>query len=136
MILHLAIIFLASAGFSIALYVYRHKYSLVPLTCPITRHHCDDVVHSQYSKLFGIQLEFLGMAYYGLITLVHLVLLVTTWEVSLFINVTLLLSLLAFCFSLYLTAIQAFILRQWCTWCLMSASICTAIVFLTLKLLL
>lgn len=37
------------------------------------------------------------------------------------------LSLVAFLFSAYLTFIQAFTLRQWCTWCLISAGLCTLI---------
>ncbi|MFA7286213.1 MAG: vitamin K epoxide reductase family protein [Patescibacteria group bacterium] len=136
MLFHLAIILLASSGFAIALYVYRHKHGPVPLLCPITKHKCETVVHSRYSKLFGIPLEFLGMAYYGFTAVAHIVAIISGLESTLLITATFILSLFAFCFSLYLTAIQAFILREWCTWCLLSASICTAIALLALKMLL
>lgn len=133
MFAHLIITLLAALGFSIALYVYRAKNGTIPLLCPITKHHCDDVVHSRYAKLFGIPLEFLGMAYYAVIAVAHLIFILGGWETNILLVITLGLSLVAFFFSLYLTGIQAFILREWCSWCLMSASICTAIALIAFQ---
>ena len=39
----------------------------------------------------------------------------------------------AFLFSLYLTFIQGFVLREWCEWCLVSAFLCAAIFILALR---
>ncbi|MEX2054859.1 MAG: hypothetical protein WD972_01630, partial [Candidatus Andersenbacteria bacterium] len=46
---------------------------------------------------------------------------------------TVLVSTSAFLFSLYLTFIQGVTLRQWCTWCLCSAALCTLIFLLNLS---
>ena len=36
-------------------------------------------------------------------------------------------SVCAFAFSIYLTLLQAFVLKNWCTWCIISACICASI---------
>jgi uncharacterized membrane protein len=38
----------------------------------------------------------------------------------------------AFLFSLYLTGVQAFKIKSWCTWCLTSAAISTTIAIVSL----
>lgn len=123
---------LAIAGFSIASYIRHKKVSQETLVCPIG-HTCDTVIHSDYSKFFGIPIELMGMLYYGIIAFSYLAIGLRSdlaWpEVSL---VLLLLSTFAFLFSIYLTFIQAFALKQWCTWCIISASLCTLIFASTL----
>jgi hypothetical protein len=68
------------------------------------------------------------MLYYGLTALGHGTLLafpnfLPEWS-ALFL---LTLSLVGFLFSAYLIFIQAFALKQWCTWCIFSACLCTVI---------
>ena len=125
----------ALAGFFIANYIRRKKHRGEKLVCPL-RSDCEAVVHSQYSTLLGIPLEYLGMTYYLIIAAAHGVFLV--WPASslvLFHKIILAATVAAFGFSMYLTFIQAFKLRQWCVWCLISASFCTVIFALTLTFL-
>ena len=122
----------ASAGFVVASYIRQKKRHEQPLVCPMHAD-CDTVVHSEFSSFFGIPLEYLGMLYYALVALSYLIFLVwPTLATPLIIFFLLALSAAAFLFSLYLTFIQAFYLKQWCSWCLISAALSTTIFFLGL----
>jgi uncharacterized membrane protein len=121
------VVLLASAGFLIATYIRHKKTTAAPLVCPIG-HTCDEVVHSDYSRFFGIPIELLGMAYYAFIAFSYGVMMVRPeLAFPLVTFLLLMLSTVGFLFSLYLTFIQAFALRAWCTWCLISAALCTLI---------
>ncbi len=127
----LFLIALALGGFALATFIHFKKKQEIPLVCPIVGHSCDPVVHSDYSRLLGIPLEILGMFYYGIIGIAYIALAVTPdLGSSVLSSLLFFLSLLALIFSSYLTAVQAFVLRQWCTWCLISALLCT-LIFLT-----
>jgi hypothetical protein len=100
--------------------------------CPF-KANCDTVVFSDYSKFFGIQVEILGIAYYLVIALFYSIFLFISAAAHQFILFIILsLSIIAFLFSLYLTFIQAFALKQWCSWCLISAGFCTIIFYSSL----
>ncbi len=130
-ILYLLIAALAAAGFTLAFNIYHKKITKKPLVCPL-RGHCEAVIHSDYSKFLGIPLELIGMLYYLLIFVSYLsfVIFPDIQIPHLFVMGVTFSTGIAFIFSLYLTSIQAFVLKQWCTWCLLSASICT-LIFLT-----
>lgn len=120
------------AGYILARYIHKKKTEKRPLMCPM-KTRCEEVVTSDYSKLFGVPLEVFGMWYYGTLAIAygffsvfpqtHLPL------VSFFLVVG---SLVAFVVSVYLIFVQAFALRAWCTWCLMSAFLSTFIFALSL----
>lgn len=113
---------IAIAGFALATYIHFHKRTATPLVCPIG-HHCDAVIHSDYSTFIGFPVEVLGMVYYALIVAGYWMFRAhTAFQI---------LSGAAFGFSLYLVAVQIFVLRQWCTWCLLSAALCTSIFILS-----
>ena len=97
------------------------------MICPLGTD-CRTVIESEYSHFWGIRLEFLGMAYYLLITATYISFIVYPYLAfpELIFSV-LILSALAFLFSGYLAGVQAFALNQWCTWCLASAGISTLI---------
>ena len=118
---------LGIVGLSIAFYIYHKKRKSVPLVCPIGSN-CDSVVHSDYAEFFGIPLEKIGLLYYFLITSFY----ATAFFVPLLNEgmihfIMLGVTLGAFLFSLYLIAIQAFVLHEWCTWCLGSATVSSLI---------
>ena len=108
-------------GFLIAYYIYITKKKNEVLVCPLDGS-CDAVVQSTYSKFLGIPVDFLGVIYYGATTLAYLLLFV---ELLPYTPVTSLLSVLiaisGALFSIYLVSVQGFVLREWCTWCLVSA---------------
>ncbi len=126
------ILVVALGGFSIAAYIRNKKSKKQPLVCPL-RSNCDTVIHSDHSKFFGIPVEILGILYYLIVVGYHLFLIFKPVAASpLLVLLSLLLSTVAFVFSIYLTAIQAFVLRQWCAWCLTSATFCLIIFVLTI----
>lgn len=121
------IVFVSLAGLLLALYIHYKKQTRQVLVCPIGSD-CDAVIHSEYSRFLGIPIEILGIFYYGGLSLSYGIFLMQPDLVSpLILFLVLGLSTLAFLFSLYLTFIQAFVLRQWCVWCLTSASFCLLI---------
>lgn len=130
--MHLVIIFTAFCGFLLAFYIYNKKQAKKVLICPL-KAHCDPVVHSEYSRFFGIRVEILGMAYYGLIAVIYAMFLAFPYLSTTFLVFSILaISTIALLFSGYLTFIQAFALKQWCSWCLVSAGFTVIIFFLAL----
>jgi uncharacterized membrane protein len=133
--LHLLIILMGLSGFFLAFYIYHHKRKpeITPLVCPIG-HNCDAVVHSDYSRFIGIPVEILGLIYYCVVVAVYTLFLAFPFLSSPEMSVTLFgISAVAFIFSMYLVGVQSFILKQWCTWCLISAMICSIIFVILLS---
>ncbi len=127
LISELIIIFAAFSGFLISSHIRNKKRTNQHLVCHLGSD-CNTVIHSEFSRFFGIPLEILGMLYYGITAIGHgLILALPTALPSWFLPVFLILAAIGFLFSAYLVFIQGFTLRQWCTWCIFSASLSTAI---------
>ncbi|HEV7424085.1 MAG TPA: vitamin K epoxide reductase family protein [Candidatus Paceibacterota bacterium] len=131
-LIRIVIFVLGVCGFMVAKHIRNHKTKNTPLVCPIG-FDCHSVVHSDYSKFLGMPVEFLGMMYYALISLAYLFFIfapnvLTVHMVSFFA----VLSLAAFIFSLYLIAVQIFVLKKGCSWCIGSALISALIFVLTM----
>ena len=127
------IAFAALGGLGVACYIYYTKKSHKQLVCPVGSD-CNVVVTSRYSKFLGISLEYWGILYYGII--------VTAYGLLIFapqalagprFSVLIILTTIAFLFSLYLLFIQAFLIRQWCIWCLLSALLSIVIFIVSLS---
>lgn len=126
-LLNTLLIIFALAGFGLAFYIWNKKHQKRPMVCPL-KSDCEAVINSQYSKFFGVPVEMIGLFYYGIIAASYFFFLATPFSAnSLVVFLVLAASTLAVLFSLYLTFIQIFSIRQWCFWCLTSASICIAI---------
>lgn len=124
---YIGIILLAFGGFLISAYIHKKQRTGETLICPIGTT-CDTVIHSKYARFLGIPVSLVGMFYYALIVVAYSTFLFRSDLLHPTITFFILgITLTAFLFSLYLTFIQAFALRQWCTWCLISASFCTLI---------
>ena len=127
--LHLLIIFTAFGGFLIAFYIRHKKRRNEALVCPLESN-CEVVIHSRYSRLFGLPLEVLGLGYYAFVAVSHaLFIIFPSFHQGESVMAIMVITIIAFLFSLYLTYIQAVKLKEWCTWCLVSALFC-AIIFL------
>lgn len=127
---YIIVIFAAFGGFLLAFYIRHKKQSREKMVCPLDSD-CDAVIYSQYSKFLGFPVELLGIFYYSLVAVSYAVFLVLpNLATPLAVFGVLAATTSAFLFSLYLTFIQAFSLRQWCTWCLGSAGLCS-IIFLS-----
>ena len=129
-ILTLLIILLSLSGFLIASYIHNKKRTKKRLICPM-KSSCDKVIHSDYSKIMGIHVELLGMVYYFLIACSYAVLL--SFQIQLFYldQLLTLFSFFAVLFSCYLFIIQLAVIKKWCTWCLISATISLLIFILS-----
>lgn len=116
---------LALAGLAVASYIAHKKHTAQPMVCPM-KGNCESVTTSRFSKLFGIHVEWLGMTYYGFLALGYTALYVGA-DLAWLAPALFALTAAGFLFSLYLTLIQLAVLRQLCTWCLISAAITTAL---------
>lgn len=119
-------------GLWITIRIFFEKRKGHKMVCPMGAD-CDTVIKSEFSTFFGIGLELYGIAYYSLIAVAYIaVLLFLPHGVPHLLSFILTgLSFGAFMFSVYLTFVQAFYIKSWCTWCLFSAGISTLIFILT-----
>ena len=121
--LNLFLIAAALGGFVLAFFIFISKRKAKPIACPMDGH-CDDVVRSEFSKFFGVPVEILGMLYYAVAVAAYSVFyFYSGLAVPLAAFAMFGLASFSFLFSLYLTFIQAFSLKQWCVWCLASAGL-------------
>ncbi|OHA62180.1 MAG: hypothetical protein A2117_02235 [Candidatus Wildermuthbacteria bacterium GWA2_46_15] len=107
------------------LYLAYHSITKTDVACPFfPKEWCRKVQYSQLSRTFGIPNSYLGLVMYLVIfglTIGHInALAVPFWWLQLVIG-------FGFLFSLYFTFVQAFILRAFCTWCVVSAVSFTAL---------
>lgn len=114
-------LFAAVIGIGISHYIHTQKKKKATLICP-REGACEKVIHSSFATTFGVDNTVLGMGYYVLIGSLYAVLLAVPQLAS---GVILWVMTIATCvgalFSLYLIALQAFVIRTWCVWCLGSA---------------
>lgn len=119
----LAFLFLLIAflGLADAGYLTSHFYSEIPPPCTIGG--CETVLTSTYSAVAGVPIALAGAAYYG--TLIILVITSLLKKRATWLVAALALTPVGFLASLYLLAIQVFVLRSYCIYCLASAAIST-----------
>ncbi len=137
----MGMIVLALVGIFDATYLYISR--LIPnfsMVCPVTGGGCEAVRDSAYSVFppsiltsVNIPVATLGMIGYGLIFVIGLAALHTDVLRSWSLPATLVgLSSFGVAFSAYLVSVQAFIIRAFCSWCLLSAILMTCIWLLAL----
>jgi uncharacterized membrane protein len=122
------LLFFSLAGFWVSWYIYVKKKKSEPLVCFIGKD-CNQVVRSKYNHMFGIPNEVVGMVYYAA-TAAGVLLLWNGFTAIFGISVWGALVAaggIAAVSSLILLAVQAFVLRQWCDYCIASALITLAI---------
>lgn len=123
----LLVALLSVLGFFVSLRISQKKKEGHPFVCPVG-FECEKVVKSQYGVFLGVAVEKWGMAYYLLVfafysfVLFYPALLSDFWG-DFFVG----LSAGAFIFSAYLTFIQTFLIRTFCSYCLFSAFLSTVI---------
>lgn len=112
----------ALVGLYVSLRILREKRKKTRMVCPLNGS-CDRVTHSIYSTTFGIPNEVLGIAYYLLMACLYTASLLAP---AFFAMPWLKMGVAALSFggvllSLYFLALQAFVIRAWCSWCVASA---------------
>lgn len=104
------------------LYLIYHALRKTDVYCLFfPKEWCQKVQHSKYSKTMGIPNPYLG---FGMLTAIAVLLyfystgVLPSWPAMGLIT-------FGFLFSLYFFYIQAFIIRAFCTWCVLSAVVFT-----------
>jgi uncharacterized membrane protein len=87
---------------------------------------CQKVQKSDYSKTFGVPNPYLG---FGMLTTIF-VLLYLSIKTSVILVLAKAFIIFGFLFSLYFLYIQAFKIQAFCTWCVVSALIFSALFFI------
>ncbi len=105
-------------GLADTIYLSYHAITKTDVACWFfPKEWCQKVQYSQYSKTLGIPNAYLGLLMYiAILVLTYFTQasLVAPWIVKAVV-------VLGFAFSMYFTFIQAFVLRAFCTWCVISA---------------
>ena len=132
LLFHLAVILFSVSGFTVAYVIHHHKTKKKPLVCPL-RSRCDLVTESKFATFMGMHNEQLGMAYYAIVALLYGVTIFFPAGANSATGFRLiLLPAAAFVYSIYLVLLQAFVIQEWCAWCLTSALISVLIFFTAL----
>lgn len=117
--LYLILIFVFSGiGILDTMYLSYHAIKKTDVACWFfPKEWCMKVQYSPQSKTFGIPNAFAGFAMYAAIILFAILFLnglAPFWPITAIVTI-------GFLFSLYFTFVQAFVLRAFCTWCVVSA---------------
>lgn len=99
-------------------YLIYHKLKGTDVACPFfPKEWCYKVQYSPQSTTLGIPNSYAGFSMYITILILSLLYasgLIPLWPIQVIIT-------LGFLFSMYFTFVQAFVLRAFCTWCVISA---------------
>ncbi len=127
MIRRQAIVLLALVGLLVATYLWLYKIGVLgELQCGTGS--CEYVQASRFAELFGIPVAFYGVVGYAGLLGLGLAGLQPRFAANRRVSTLLAaLTTVGFGFTLYLTAIELFMLHALCRWCVVSAVIMTAI---------
>jgi len=122
-----AIVLLALVGLLVATYLWLYKIGMLgELQCGTGS--CEYVQTSRFAELFGIPVAFYGVVGYAGLLGLGLAGLQPRFAANRRVGALLAtLATAGFAFTLYLTAIELFVLHALCRWCVVSAVIMTAI---------
>ena len=129
MVISIIIVLLSIVGLIISTYIYRKKVKKEKLVCLIGKN-CDKVVKSKYGKAFAIDNDALGIIYFALLLISSTAFIIYPSLLTdaiiylrmVFVGLTVL-------FSIYLTVIQIFVLKELCEYC-MGVNLTNAVIFI------
>ena len=125
-----AIAVLALAGVFVSLYLWLHKLGVIGvLQCGTGG--CDTVQASPYADFLGIPVALYGVVGYVVLLLLSLAA-AQRPDVPRLDSALAILASLGFLFTVYLTALELFVIHAICRWCVGSAAIITGIMVLSL----
>lgn len=105
-------------GLAVSAFLF-YEYSLTgSVNCPIGNG-CDIVRNSPYSKFLGISLPVLGILFYLSMSIAAIIksLDFKSWLISKF---QLFAAIFGVGFGIYLTSLEAFVIKAYCFWCVLS----------------
>ena len=126
------LISLSLVGIMVTYYLYYSKTHDKKIYCLIC-HDCDEVVKSKYGKTFGIENTLFGILYYGLILVYGTAIFLNRniFKENILYYFIVISSIVSVLFSIYLILVQAFALKKWCDYCIVS-SIVSILILLVL----
>ena len=111
--LRLGVAVVAAAGVAVAGYLTYVHYRPAALICT-GGGGCEAVQESSYAEIGGIPVALLGLlAYIAVLGLV-------AWDTDLAGTLAATVALSAVGFAAYLVVVQAFVIEEWCVWCLVN----------------
>jgi uncharacterized membrane protein len=111
--LRLGVAVVAAAGVAVAGYLTYVHYRPAALICT-GGGGCEAVQESSYAEIAGIPVALLGLlAYIAVLGLV-------AWDSELARTLAATIALSAVGFAVYLVVVQAFVIEEWCVWCLVN----------------
>ena len=111
--LRLGVALVAAAGVAVAGYLTYVHYRPAALICT-GGGGCEAVQESSYAEIAGIPVALLGLlAYTAVLGLV-------AWDTDLARTLAATVALSAVGFAAYLVVVQAFVIEEWCVWCLVN----------------
>ena len=116
------LVILSVIGFAVSYYIYHTKKYNRKMYCVIGEN-CDEVVKSKYGKTFGIENTIPGMLYFALV-LIYAIALFSNGNIfkgSLIYYFLVGAGIASVLFSVYLAGVQAFVLKKWCEYCIVSS---------------
>mgnify|MGYP001558823408 CR=1 FL=1 len=116
------LIILAVIGFLVSFYLYYTKTHNKKIHC-ISKHGCDAVVKSKYGQTFGVENTLFGMLYYLMIFAYGIAILFdrNLFKPNIIYYLIVASSAASVLYSIYLTGVQAFVLKKWCDYCIVSS---------------
>jgi uncharacterized membrane protein len=128
----MALTLLALIGALIAVYMTLHKLGFIgELLCGTGS--CEIVQTSKWAVFMGVPVPYWGVAGYSILTTLGLISLQPRYVDNRPLRIALILTAtIAFLFTVYLTALEAFVINAWCRWCIASAVVATLIFLCTL----
>ena len=111
---------LAALGISETVYLIRKRIASQKPFCPLGES-CTLVLSSDYSKLFFIPNDILGLLFYIVSSVITAFLVIGVGPVSLWIFSIRTMVILGSLLSIYFVYLQWQVIRAWCFWCVMSA---------------
>lgn len=129
-VLYYIIFILSLLGLGVSAFL-AYEYALpTPIICPLGGSGCETVKNSVYSNLLGIPLPYWGMTFYLIMTgLIFLI--IEKGTTKLLKKLLLTVAISGLLFSIYLTALEEFVINAYCFWCVISAIITTVIFVVT-----
>ena len=116
------IILLSLIGFIVSSYLYYSKIHNKRIYC-LVGHDCDEVVKSSYGKTLGMENTLIGILYYSMILAYGIFIFLNRniFKGSIIYYFIVIASIGSVLFSIYLTTVQAFVLKKWCDYCIISS---------------
>ena len=115
---------IALMGLFVAIYMSYSKIVGAPVICGLSS--CEEVSNSPYAYILNIPIAFYGLTFYALAFV----------SSGLYKNIKLMffLALVGVCFTGYFTFIEAFVIKAWCQWCLVSAWLSFVLLIISYRL--